>query len=66
MSAIRLTALNLVGIYLRVANEGILHGAAQSRVSHCTPINSDVGRTIEALLIMLEPQGIIGMRLLIR
>lgn len=42
MSAIRLTALNLVGIYLRVANEGILHGAAQSRVSHCTPINSDV------------------------
>lgn len=42
MSVICLTALNLVGIYLGVANEGILHGAEQSRVSHCAPINSDL------------------------
>lgn len=42
MSVIRLAALNLVGIYLRVANEGILHGSEQSRVNHCTPIKSDL------------------------
>lgn len=42
MSVICSTALNLTGAHLRVANEGILQDAEQLKVSHCTPVNSDI------------------------